>query len=51
MPKCGMMNPLPISIESSLSEIMENENGKAILEKYCAVMINDPRFKKVLGAT
>ncbi len=46
-PKCKTMNPLPLSVESALSEIMENEDGKAILEKHVAVMLADPRFPKV----
>jgi hypothetical protein len=50
-PKCKEMNPLPLAIESTISEIMDNENGKAILEKHCSVMTSDPRFQKAKGMT
>ncbi|MDD2736759.1 MAG: hypothetical protein PHF56_22730 [Desulfuromonadaceae bacterium] len=50
-PKCEEMNPLPLSIESAMSEIMANENGKVILEKYCSVMTGDPRFKQAMNMT
>ena len=50
-PKCKEMNPLPLSVESTISEIMDNENGKAILEKHCSVITSDPRFKMALGMT
>ena len=43
-PKCKKMNPLPLSVDSTVGDIMENENGKAILEKHCSVMTSDPRF-------
>ena len=48
-PKCKEMNPLPLSIESALSEVMANENGKAILEKHCSAMTSDPRFQKAMA--
>ena len=47
--KCKTMNPLPLSVQSAFSEIMENEIGKASLEKHCAVMLADPRFEKAKG--
>ncbi|MFH0728707.1 MAG: hypothetical protein V2B19_20530 [Pseudomonadota bacterium] len=50
-PKCKKMNPLPLAVESTISEIMENENGKAILEKHCSAMTGDPRFKMAKGMT
>jgi len=50
-PKCEEMNPLPLSIESAMSEIMANENGKVILEKHCSVMTSDPRFKAAMSMT
>lgn len=50
-PSCEKMNPLPISIESAMSDIMANEAAKAIMEKHCSVMTNDPRFKKAMGMT
>jgi hypothetical protein len=50
-PKCKKMNPLPLSVESTISEIMANENGNAILEKHCSVMTSDPRFQKAKGMT
>lgn len=49
--KCQEMNPMPLSIESALSEIWANENGKAILEKHCSAMTNDPRFKSAMNMT
>ena len=50
-PKCNKMNPLPLSIDSSLSELMGNGNAKAILEKHCQAMIADPRLKMGMGMT
>lgn len=50
-PKCKEMNPLPLSVESAISEIMANESGKASLEKHCSAMTSDPRFKKAMGMT
>ena len=49
--KCKTMNPAPLSVKSTIGEIMQNEIGKASLEKHCAVMIADPRFKKATGMT
>lgn len=49
--KCEQMNPLPLSVESALSEIWASENGKAILEKHCSAMTNDPRFKSAMNMT
>ncbi len=50
-PKCKKMNPLPLSIESAVSEIVANESAKAILEKHCSVLTSDPRFKTAMGMT
>jgi hypothetical protein len=50
-PKCNKMNPLPLSIDSNLSELLGNENSKAILEKHCQAMIADPRLKMGMGMT
>lgn len=50
-PKCGAVNPLPLSIDSSMKDIMENELGKAIIENHCAAVLADPRFKTALGMT
>lgn len=50
-PKCNTMNPLPLSIDSNLTELMGNENAKALLEKHCQAMIADPRIKMAMGMT
>ena len=50
-PKCQEMNAVPLSIESPLSAICANESGKSILEKHCAAMTADPRFKGAMGMT
>ncbi|GLI33035.1 hypothetical protein [Desulforhabdus amnigena] len=50
-PKCGKMNPLPLSMDSNLSELMGNEHSKAILEKHCQAMTADPRLKMAMGMT
>lgn len=50
-PKCGKMNPLPLSMDSNLSELMGNEASKAILEKHCQTMTADPRLKMAMGMT
>lgn len=50
-PKCNEKNPMPLSIESSISDIWGNESGKAIMEKYCSAMTTDPRFKQAMGMT
>lgn len=50
-PKCKEMNPLPISVESAMSEIMANAGGKEILERVCPAMTSDPRFKGAGGMT
>lgn len=50
-PKCKKMNPLPLSVESPMSELMANEGAKAIIEKHCSVMTSDPRFQKAMGMT
>ncbi len=49
--KCKKMNPLPLSIESIVSEIIGDERGKAILEKHCSALTADPRFKMAMGMT
>ncbi len=50
-PKCNTMNPLPLSTDSNLTELMGNANSKAILETHCAAMIADPRLKMAMGMT
>ncbi len=50
-PGCGKMNPLPLSIDSNLSELMGNQNSKAILETHCQAMTGDPRLKMAMGMT
>lgn len=50
-PKCNKMNPLPLSIDSNLSELMGNEHSKAILEKHCQAVTTDPRLKMAMGMT
>ena len=50
-PKCKKMNPLPISIESTISQIVANESAKAILEKHCSIITSDPRLKSAIGMT
>ncbi len=50
-PKCSKMNPVPLSIDSSLSELMGNENSKAILENHCQAMTADPRLKMAMAMT
>src|SRR5690348_15603010 len=50
-PKCQETNPMPLSIESVLSEIWGNEGGKSILEKHCSAMTADPRFKSAMSMT
>ncbi len=50
-PECGEMNPLPLSINSSMKDIMENDGGKAIIEKYCQDLLADPRFKQAKAMT
>ena len=50
-PKCTKMNPLPLSIDSNLSELMGNEHSKAILEKHCLAITTDPRLKMAMGMT
>ncbi len=50
-PKCEELNPHPISIESIVSEIWDNEKGREILENHCAAMINDRRFKMAMKMT
>lgn len=49
--KCGEMNPLPLSIDSAMKDIMENESGKAIIERHCQNLLADPRFKTAMGMT
>lgn len=50
-PKCEKMNPLPLSNDSNLSELMGNEHSKAILEKHCQAVTTDPRLKMAMGMT
>jgi hypothetical protein len=50
-PKCKKMNPLPLSIESPVSQIVANESAKAIFDKHCSVLTGDPRFKSAMGMT
>ena len=50
-PKCNKMNPLPLSIDSNLSELMGNEHSKTILEKHCLAITTDPRLKMAMGMT
>jgi hypothetical protein len=50
-PKCKKMNPLPLSIESTISQIVANESAKAILEKHCSIITSDPRLKAASGMT
>lgn len=50
-PKCAKMNPLPISIESSISELLRNESAKAILERHCSILMSDSRLKMAMGMT
>lgn len=50
-PKCGETNPLPLSIDSPVKDIMGNERGKAILENHCAAVLADPRFKMAMSMT
>jgi len=50
-PKCNKMNPLPLSIDSNLTELMGNTGSKAILEKHCQAMTADPRIKMAMGMT
>ena len=50
-PKCKKMNPLPLSIESTISQIVANESAKAILEKHCSTITSDPRLKQAIGMT
>ena len=45
------MNPLPLSIESTISQIVANESAKAILEKHCSIITSDPRLKSAIGMT
>ncbi len=50
-PRCNTMNPLPLSIDSNMFELMGNESSKAILVKHCQAMTADPRFKMAMGMT
>jgi hypothetical protein len=50
-PKCKKMNPLPLSINSTISDIMGNENGKASLEKHCSALTSNPQFKRAMPMT
>ena len=50
-PKCNKMNPLPLSVDALIADIMGNAQGKAILEKHCSVMTNDPQFKMAMRMT
>ena len=50
-PNCQKMNPLPLAIESTISDLMADESAKAILEKHCAVVTSDPRFKMAMKGT
>jgi hypothetical protein len=50
-PACKKMNPLPLSIDSTISEIMSTEDGKAIIEKHCSVMTSNPQFKMAMRMT
>ncbi len=50
-PKCEEMNPVPLSIDSVVKKIWDNEKGKEILESHCSAMISDPRVKMAMGMT
>jgi hypothetical protein len=50
-PKCGEANPLPLSIDTPMKDILENDASKTIFEKHCKEVLADPRFKKALGMT
>jgi hypothetical protein len=45
------MNPLPLSLDSAVSDIWGKEEGKAILETRCEVMTKDTRFQKAMAMT
>lgn len=47
-PECKEMNTPSISIESQLFEIVANEKGKRIIEKYFPDIVNDARYRNVL---
>ena len=49
--KCKKMNPLPLSIESTVMDITDDENGKAIFEKHCSVLKSHPQFKAAMRMT
>ncbi len=42
---------MALTVESKISALLDDERGKAVLERHCPELLTDPRIKLAMGMT